>query len=73
MLYTAIMYWSFAILNGRLAEVFFDTLKGGKPKVHSHGYVKRTEYKTRHEKKMIDDDTKKNRLSYRKGKYRRLT
>ena len=66
------MYWGFAIVNGRLAEVFFNKLKGGKRNIHSHCYVKEREYKTRHEKALIRNDTKNARLSYRKGKYRRL-
>ena len=61
--------WCFAIINGRLAEVYFEKSRG-KVKFHSHCYVKRSEYKTRAELQAIDEDIKKVKLSYRNGVYR---
>ncbi len=57
--------WSFAKVNGRLAEIHFDKKYG----VYAHAYVKRSEYKTKREQKMIDVDIKKCQFIYRKGYY----
>ena len=57
--------WSFAIVNGRLAEIHFKKGLG----IWAHAYVKRTEYSTKREQKMIDEDIKKCVFSYRKGYY----
>ena len=43
------MYWVFAMINNRLAELFFDKIKG-KLVLHAHAYVKKSEYKTKKEK-----------------------
>jgi hypothetical protein len=66
------MIWSFAIINGGLAEIFFEK-KGNNTKFLGHCYVKKEEYKTKREQKWIVEDTKRFRLSYYKSKYRRLT
>ncbi len=66
------MSWSFAIINNRLAEVFFDRWKNGRVVFRGHCYVKRSEYKTKQEQKWIDRDTAKVRLVCRKGKYKRV-
>ncbi len=62
------MSWTFAIVNNRLAEVFFDKEKD-KIVFRGHCYVERREYKTKQEQKMIKDDTDKYRFTYRNGKY----
>lgn len=62
------MFWSFATINGKLAEVFFEGNKG-KLKFIGHCYVKKSEYKTKKEQSWINKDTEKVRLTYRKGKY----
>lgn len=62
------MIWSFAIINGRLAEIFFERKKG-KFSIDAHCYVKESEYKTKKEKGWIQRDTQKNQFTYRKGKY----
>lgn len=67
-----IMNWSCAIINGKLAEVFFE-IKGGKIKFIGHCYVKKSEYKTKKEQQYIKQDTAKTKLSYRNGKYIRIT
>lgn len=66
------MHWCFAIVNGRLAEVFFDIKRDGKKHIFAHAYVKEREYPTKREKLMIKKDTAKTRLSYRNKKYRRM-
>lgn len=53
-------HWSFAIINGKLAEIHFDKMKDGSIKLYGHCYVKASEYKTKQEKKYIEEDTKKN-------------
>ncbi|MFA4975480.1 MAG: hypothetical protein WC839_00960 [Candidatus Paceibacterota bacterium] len=57
--------WSFAIMNGRLVEIHFKKGLG----VWAHFYVKRSEYFTKKEQKMIDKDIKKCVFSYQKGFY----
>ena len=61
--------WAFAIVNGRLAEIYFNPIKGVLV-IYGHCYVKRSEYKTRSEHSMIDKDIKKFHLSYRNNKYK---
>ena len=65
------MNWCFAIINGRLAEIFFEK-KRNKIEFLGHCYVKKEEYKTKKEQKMITEDTKKFKFSYRKGEYKPL-
>ncbi|MDO8593964.1 MAG: hypothetical protein Q7R93_00415 [bacterium] len=61
--------WSFALLNGRLAEIYFEVGKG-LAGISGHGYVNREWYKTKYEQKMIETDIKKYNLTYRNKKYR---
>ena len=65
-------YWSFAIVNGKLAEIHFDKMRGGARKLYGHCYVKKSEYKTRLEQKYIREDTKKMLFSWRNKKYKYL-
>ena len=65
------MDWCFAIINGRLAEIFFEK-KGNKIKFLGHSYVKKGEYKTKEELKSIGEDTKKFKFSCRKSIYKQL-
>ena len=60
--------WCFAILNGKLAEIHFDKKKN----VWGHCFVKRSEYKTKREQKMIDADIKKARFTYKNKKYTKI-
>lgn len=65
------MSWCFAILNGRLAEIFFERKENEKePKIMGHCYVSVSEYKTKKEQKMIEQDTKRYHFSYRNKVYR---
>ena len=65
------MSWSFATVNGRLAEVFFEREEGqDSPKIMGHCYVSLSEYKTKKEKRWIGKDTKRYQFSYRNKVYR---
>jgi hypothetical protein len=50
--------WCFAKINGKLAEIYFEK-KGGKNKIYAHRFVDEKDYKTKTEKKWIEEDTKK--------------
>ena len=65
-------YWSFAIINGKLAEIHYDKMKNGILKLYGHCYVKKSEYKTKREQKFIREDTKKMIFSWRSKKYKYL-
>ena len=64
------MHWSFAIVNNRLAEIFFQGKN--KSKIFAHCYVKAEEYKTKLEKSWIAQDVKRFRFLFKRGKYQRL-
>ncbi len=64
------MFWSFAIVNNKLAEIYFDRDKNGNQKITNHCYVKKEDYKTKHEQKMIETDIKRIKVVYRKGEYK---
>ena len=66
------MGWCFAIVNGRLAEVFFEK-KRKHISILGHAYVARNKYKTKKEVRWIEKDTSKFRFVYRKGAYKDLT
>lgn len=57
-------FWQFALVNGRLAEVFFHN-----GKILGHCYVEAKEYKTQKEKRWIAEDTERLQLHYRTGEY----
>ena len=63
------MYWCFAIINNKPAEIYFDRDKKGMPKFIGHCYVRKNDFKTKMEQKAIKEDIAKYRLIYRKGKY----
>ncbi|MBI4159710.1 hypothetical protein HY504_00930 [Candidatus Wolfebacteria bacterium] len=62
--------WCLAIVNGRLAEIYFDEA-GKKMKLRGHCYVLRKEYTTNQEQRWIDRDTKRYTFTYRNKKYAR--
>lgn len=64
------MTWCFAIINGRLGEIYFEKKKNDQIKFLGHCYVKREEFKTKQEQKCINKDIKKTRVIYRNGKYK---
>jgi hypothetical protein len=64
------MSWCFAIVNNRLAEIYFDKKKTGKPEIMGHCYVKREDFKTKGEQNAIKEDTAKYRFVYRNKEYK---
>lgn len=64
------MYWSFAKVNNRLAEIDFSR-RGKGVKITGHYYVKSEEYKTKQEQRWIREDIEKFQFSFRKGVYKR--
>lgn len=68
------MSWCFAIVNNRLAEIFFEKEKTDPIKIRGHAYVNKSKYTTKQEQKWIIEDTKRLNFSYHKGSYKpRLT
>lgn len=63
------MGWCFAIVNGRLSEIFFDG-RGNAKRVWGHCYVHRNNYVTKQERNWIEQDTKRSRFVYRNKTYR---
>ncbi|OGJ43004.1 hypothetical protein A3B60_01050 [Candidatus Peregrinibacteria bacterium RIFCSPLOWO2_01_FULL_39_12] len=63
------MYWCFATINNRLAEIFFKKGKTDSIKIFGHAYVNKSEYISKKEQKWIAEDTRKLKFSYRKGNY----
>ena len=57
--------WCFAMVNGWLAEIHFSKKYG----IFGHCYVKRKEYTTKKEQKMIEADVKKCQFTCRGGYY----
>jgi hypothetical protein len=66
------MHWSFAIVNNRLAEIFFDKTKKDGLKIMGHCYVTKEEYTTKQEQGWIKKDCENMRFIYRNKKYRRI-
>ena len=62
------MNWSFGIVNNKLAEIYFEKKKKNVTFI-GHCYVMESEYKTKKEKKWIQEDREKVKLVYRNGKY----
>ena len=65
------MNWCFAIINSKLAEIYFERTKE-EPKFFGHCYVKKEEFKTKKEQVMIKADISNNHLVYRNGEYKRV-
>lgn len=65
-------YWSFAIVNGKLAEIFYDKMRNGDRKIQGHCYVKASAYKIKQEKRWIEKETRRMRFSFRNKKYKFL-
>jgi len=66
------MYWCFATVNNKLGEIYFNKIgRGDKRRTvfRSHCYVKKSEFKTKEERRALDVDAAKFHISYRNGKY----
>ena len=66
------MHWSFATINKKLAEVYFER-KRGKTIYLGHCYVTKEECDTKEEQKWIKEDMTNIKLTYRDGKYTRIS
>ncbi len=64
--------WQFAIVNGRLAEIFFDDTGNNTRHIWGHCYVEKGTYTKKYEQKWIEKDIKHNLFSYRNKKYKSL-
>lgn len=64
------MSWCFAIVNNKLAEIYFEKKKNDKNKIFAHCYIKREDFKAKKEQKQIDEDTKKVKIIYKNKKYK---
>lgn len=60
--------WSFAKVNNKLAEIFFERRKR-RLIFYGHCYVKRSDYKTKNEEKWIDSDIQKHDFIFRNSEY----
>ena len=67
------MSWCFAIINKRLAEIYFDKKKNGQIKFLGHCYIKRENYKDKQELSYLNQDIKKFRFIYRNKKYKLIS
>ena len=65
------MAWCFAIVNRRLAEIYFEK-KRGKNRIFAHCYIRKEDFKTKKERKQIAEDTKRVKVVHRSKKYRLL-
>lgn len=63
------MPWCFAIINNRLAEIFYEGKRLSSMRIYGHAYVNKNEYKTKTEQRWIEKDIEKFKFSYRKGRY----
>lgn len=67
------MRWCFAIVNNKLAEIYFKKKKNGKNKIFAHCYIKREDFKTKKEQKQIFEDIKRVKVIYRNKKYKLIS
>ncbi len=65
------MSWCLAIVNGRLAEIFFEKTRNNIGLV-GHAYVNKGDYQTKRERLWIEKNTGKFKLAYKKGIYKDL-
>lgn len=63
------MNWCFAIINNKLAEVYFEKKKG-EIKFLGHCYIDRSDYRSKREKEWIEKDTIRVQLIYRNRAYK---
>ncbi|MFA5744944.1 MAG: hypothetical protein WC887_01890 [Candidatus Paceibacterota bacterium] len=66
------MSWCFALVNGHTVEIYFEAGRNRQSKILGHAYVCPEEFATKKEKLWLRKDTKRFRLSYRKGVYKHL-
>ncbi len=64
--------WCFAIINGKLGQIFFKKGSRSVEGIFGHSYHSKKDIFSAEEKKMIGSDIKKHQFSFRKGKYNRV-
>ncbi len=67
------MSWCFATINNKLGEIYFDKVRRGNNQrtiFKGHCYVKKSEFKTKEERRALERDITQYHISYRKGKYK---
>ena len=62
-------YWSYALINGRLGEIYFDH-KHGKIIYEGHSYLRPEERLTQREVNALQYDVSRTQLSYYRHHYR---
>lgn len=67
------MDWSFAIVNGKLSEIYYNKNKKGEMKFIGFCHVNKSDYKTKMEQKYILHDTAKFVFTFRNGVYKQLS
>jgi len=60
--------WCFGKVNGKLAEVWFEN-KRGKSVPYAHCFVDEKDYKTKVEKRWIEQDLRRVNLGFKNKKY----
>lgn len=60
--------WCFGKVNGKFAEVWFENRRG-KSIPYAHCFVDESDYKTKQERKWIEQDIKRVNLSFKKNTY----
>ncbi len=67
------MFWCFATINNKLGEIYFHRVgrdKKSKVVFEGHCYVKKSEFKTQEERRALDEEFAKFRISYRNKRYK---
>jgi len=67
------MDWCFAIVNGKLSEIYFNKNKKGEMKFDGFCHVNKSDYKTKMEQRYITEDVARFKFTYRNNVYRKLT
>lgn len=65
--------WCFALLNSKLAEIFFLKNEDGQATIYAHCHVKKEDYTTKKERAWIEKDISRFRATYRREKYKIAT
>ena len=65
------MFWCFAKVNNRLAEIYVEK-RNNKPFIFGHCYVRKEEYQTKKEQQTIKEDSTRFVFTYRRGKYQHI-
>ena len=65
--------WCFAIVNNRLAEIYFERVRNSNPEILGYCYVRKEDFRTKTEQRQIAKDSEHLKIIYRKKKYYRKT